>query len=193
MTQTDTATLTAGSGEHAKSVTVSSEQLDRLAYEVLGMRVPGDEAFGEEDFLPAPDMERVAERLMGRDLRFSHLSQMGLTFLWKRKGGKRSGKGVYGKCQKPSGLLKFFASTDGIIWLAVDHCRELGFDQQQLEALLFHELCHASFEEDEETGERKFALAAHDFEGFRAEVEKYGLWDTTLQDLGESFKQLKLI
>jgi hypothetical protein len=48
-------------------------------------------------------------------------------------------------------------------------------------ALVDHELCHCWVGHDEETGEVQISCAPHEFEGFRAEIERHGPWDSRLQ------------
>lgn len=175
-----------------KSVTVTNEQFRRVVAGNVaraGVSAPSEDEFEGGDFLESAAMQALAEDLMGRfPGRFGHLTPLSLAYLWKRKGGQRSGGAVYGKCQKPSGLAKHFSNVDFVVWLAADHCRDAEFSAEQYEALLFHELCHAST--DEETGEPK--TVPHDFEGFRAELETYGFWSDEFLDMAGTIRQLPL-
>lgn len=153
--------------------------------------VPAESEFGDKDFLPADDLEVLASDLIDRHTTFSHFPGLTIHYRWKKKGGKKSGAAVYGKCVKPSGLLADYSDADFVIWLAADYVRDAEFSQRQIEALLFHELLHAGIS-DEDEGEAKPALIAHDFEGFRAEVETYGWWSSELRGLEIAARQLKL-
>jgi hypothetical protein len=151
---------------------------------------PRDEQFEEagDDFLPAPDLERIGSALIaGHEARFGHLQSREVVFLWKRKGGAAGGKPTLGKCQRPTGLLKHFAGVDFVIWAAADHCRAVQMAAYQVEGLLFHELLHAG-----EDNEGRAVIWPHDFTGFRAEVEEYGAWKPDLSDAARSFGQMRM-
>jgi hypothetical protein len=160
------------------------------------LRVPSDAEFGEDEFFASTTLAHRAELLAERhpDL-FGHLADLKVVYLWKRSGGKAKGKGVYGKTVKASVLVKHLSEHAAfVIWLAADHCRGAAYTERQLEALLFHELCHTTVAEaDEETGRGGGpALVPHDVETFRAEIEVYGLWDADLRDVGPAFRQAGL-
>jgi hypothetical protein len=182
----DTVTLSTDEG----STTITTEQFHRAARRVS---VPAESQFGDRDFLPADDLEILASDLIDKHTTFSHLPGLRVHYRWKKKGGKKSGAAVYGKCVKPSGLLADYSEADFVIWLAADYVRDADFTQRQIEALLFHEMLHAGISDDEDDdGEAKPVLIAHDFEGFRAEVEHYGWWSSELGDLRKTALQLKL-
>ncbi len=150
--------------------------------------VPEKAAF-ERDFLGAKDLHRIADALIeANPKRFEFLSERcRMVYLWKAKGGDINGRATLGKCQKPGGLLKMFSGdAHYIIWLAADHARDLHLTRWQVEALLYHELCHTRWTE------RGAALQGHDFMGFRAELEAYGAWMSDLRLAAEVFQQLPL-
>jgi hypothetical protein len=151
---------------------------------------PSDESFGGKDFLPAPDIEAVAE-----DLRERHNLSVEPTirYLWKKRGGKKGGAPKRGWCQKLSGPAKHFAGeAHFVIWLAADTLREAKFTQTQLRALTFHELQFVGVEYDEETGDAKMVSRGVDFEGFLDEIRVFGLWEDNLIAAGAEFKQAPL-
>lgn len=153
--------------------------------------VPGPEQFRRagEEFLPAPEVERIAEALIGRhrDL-FSWAGETRISYFWKDKGGVSEGKAVLGKCVKLSGLAKKGIGGDFAIWLAADTARETQLTAWQMEASVFHELCHIGW--DGEKG--RPAIEYHEFEGFRAELRAYGAWQPDLQRLVSEVQQLPL-
>lgn len=147
-----------------------------------------EEASGDEklDFLPAPDLERLARELIGHyPEKFAALTGFTVTYLWKREGGKSRGARRMGVCQKPSGLLKHTSEADFIIWLAADHCQ--GWHAHQVEALLFHELLHAGVSD-----KGKPILYPHDFEGFAAEIAEYGIWESGIDMIAQAIVQLQM-
>lgn len=197
-------TLT-GNGE---SVTVSPETFDRYAASlkrggsmasatatVTRVAVPSEAAFGGEDFLPAPSLSAVLESLI-QDYHetIGHLERVGVTVLWKAKGGKSKGKTKFGQCQKPSGLLSYFAQTDFVITISADHCRDAGFTEAQLRALVYHEVLHIGWEEGDEDGEDgRPILVGHDIETFHAEIRDMGAWHSMLSATADSFRQARLL
>ena len=157
------------------------------------VRVPINAEFEEHgtDFLPAPDVQNLAFELIERYPEFEHLQTADLGFAWKQKGGESNGKPTFGKCQKPSGLLKFFSKRTFVVWLAADNCREYGLGPEQIEALVYHELSHAGEEEDKQ-GNPKPVIVAHDIETFGLEVGRYGLWTDDLRRIKPVFDQAEL-
>jgi hypothetical protein len=53
----------------------------------------------------------------------------------------------------------------------------------QKEALIYHELYHISFKEDEDTGEITWKLKDHEIEEFLDVAKKYGAWNEALKEL----------
>ena len=161
--------------------------------------VPPEGRFTESDFMDNPTAEKIADILMGKCREFSHLTenQANILYLWKAKGGKSGGKPTLGKTTKASGLVQYYSRADFILWFAADHCREMAITNYQMEALIYHELCHCDFVEEldkdgEPTGEFSWALRAHDVAIFHNEVARYGAWETSLQQNRQSWEQLAL-
>ncbi len=181
-----------------RSVTMTGEQFDAAVDAITaGGRapIPTDGRFAG-DFLDAPDVERIAAQLIASRDRFAFLRdwQGAIAYAWKRKGGKKGGRAVLGRCQTLSGYAKHKAGRSYLIWLGADTCREVKLTIRQLEALIFHELCHLGpGEEDEETGVvGPPVVVGHDYEGFLAELEEYGAWAPDLVAARGAFEQLPL-
>jgi putative metallopeptidase len=156
--------------------------------------VPSDDTFDDEGssgFLPAADLAALARQLCERYDELHHLRRARLVILWKKRGGKKAGQEVWGTCQKPSGLVAHFADADFVVTLSADHLREASATASEVEAALFHELKHASYDLDD-NGEIVWTTRGHDYEGFRAEVERYGLWRDGLKVAAQTFNQLAL-
>jgi hypothetical protein len=111
-----------------------------------------------------------------------------IAFLWKRKGGKKGDKGIWGKVSPVSGVAQYWGGVEYVVWLAADHCRKNRLGARQIEALLYHEFCH--FGQDPDTGEIK--MVGHDAEVFAQEVREYGLWTVDLEPVADAFRQLPL-
>lgn len=161
-----------------------------------GLKVPSDSIFDDgDDFAVSSALAQRARVLIDRHPEhLKHLDGMSVIYLWKRQGGKSKGRATFGKCSKPSGLLKHFSEAQFVIWLAADHCRAAGYRDREIEALLFHEMLHTGIAEvDENTGRGGGAtLVPHELEVFRAEVEIYGLWAPDLKEVGPAFQQVSL-
>jgi hypothetical protein len=155
--------------------------------------VPPDNHFtDDDDFLPAPELEQIGRALIARYSEIQFLANASIEYRWKRKGGKSKGKDVYGTCVKTSGLVRHFSECTFVIWIAADHVRESFFDNLQLEALLHHELLHATFEVDDKTGEMKWAIRGHDDEVFLDELRRYGAWNQSRRRAKEAYGQVAL-
>jgi hypothetical protein len=140
-----------------------------------------DEATNElNDYLSSTQLRELASALIERYEEFQHLQDFSLAYLWKRKGPSSSGHNTLGKCQRLTGMLKFFAKYDFVIWLSADHCH--GLTAFQIEALVFHEMMHAGAEDG------KPAIRKHDWEGFAAEVHNYGEWKSDMTAIGDAFQ-----
>jgi hypothetical protein len=160
--------------------------------------VPNDMEFAkaQAEFLDSPELAFMASRII-ESHKLKLADQVTVTYLWKRKGGASSGKVVFGKCTKTSGMVEYFAAqtrrshVDYIIWLAADNVRGSGMAAWQIEALLHHEILHITAEYDK-NDEIKLGVVGHDWEGFDANISAYGLWWTNFQQMGEHVRQLKL-
>ena len=155
---------------------------------VGAVRVPSEEMFGEGEFIPAAAVEEIGDEL--REI--YGLPEVSVTYLWRKKGGKSSGRPVMGKCVKASGLAKYGIGTDFTIWFAADHCREAKLTPQQFRALVYHESLHAGVEVDDKTGNITPVLRAHDVEEFNDVVREFGNWDESLRLFAEAVKQAPL-
>lgn len=145
--------------------------------------IPAAADFAGEDWMDAAQVELIADALIERWPCFqdhpARLATARIVYLFKRKGATQP-RLLLGKCQRPSGLLARFSGADFIIWLAANNCR--GLTAWQFEALIYHELKHASME----TGEP--VIVPHDFEGFASEIEEYGLWKPDVKMIAEAVK-----
>jgi len=152
--------------------------------------VPPDKLFEVDEFVTAPDLEAIGTAIIDSMGGFGYLAGLNLKYLWQGAGGKSKGKLVLGKCQKPAGLLAKFSNADFIITLAADHHRVLRSTRYQIEANIFHELCHTDLDNEKDIPEPR--LVPHDVEMFCREVEIYGLWREDLDRAAKAFEQLKL-
>jgi len=147
--------------------------------------IPSDETFSGEEYIPAPELREIADMLRERH---NMPTEITIECVWKRKGGNHQGKTRLAFCMKTSGLAKFYSSYDFVIWVAADHLREWNPTPEQIEALIFHELHHAGVEEESLDP----IVVGHDFEGFRADLENYGLWTPDLTNAAPAFEQVRM-
>ncbi len=182
-----------------RSVTMTGEQFDAAVDAMTGgddAVIPGPGKFAGADFLDAPDLKCIADRLIASSAHLAHLRQWSETiaYLWKQKGGKKGGRATLGSSKALSGSTAFYAHKSYEIWLAADHCRDAHLTDRQLEALVFHQLC--CFGPDEEAEELGVpappVVVGPDFSGFLAELEEYGFWRPDLEAARGAFEQLPL-
>lgn len=148
---------------------------------------------GEElDYLPAPDLETIAKRLIRDCSEFSHLVDLPIAYLWRKEGGSDRGKAKLGMCTKPGGLLKHFCDSTWVIWLAADVTNLHKLTRRQVEAALYHELLHAGEGIDGVTGQKVPKLAPHDIEAFGLEISRYGAWKEDLKINRDAWLQAPL-
>lgn len=139
------------------------------------------------EFIPSNELRAVADDLIERHERFGLLGDCEITYLWKAEGGATNGKRTLGKCAKPGGLVRYFSGAHFVIWLAADHARDLLLTQQQLEALVFHELCHAGISDKGVP-----YIVGHDWAGFGDEIREYGLYLEDVRRIDQVMHQLRL-
>lgn len=184
-------------------MTIATDQLPTLVATASAPfdlpTVPSDAVFADRnvDFLPAGELDDIGRALCRARKTLQITDEIKIEYLYKRKGGVSGGKAVFGKCVKTSGLVKHFASdarrspVDYVIWIAADAVRDTRMTNWQLEALVYHELLHIAVEVGD-NDEPKLTTQGHDWEGFNAEIDAYGLWWQDLQAMGSHVRQLKL-
>lgn len=151
------------------------------------LSVPDDQEFVDEDqkFIASPDMRELAQELISEYPELYSLTRRRIDYAWKQTGGKEKGRQRLGACAKVSGVQKLYTQADWIIWIAADNCRQL--TPRQLEAVLYHELCHPMVDENDQP-----ALVGHDAEMFFGEIRRYGLWRMDLEAASDVFTQIKM-
>lgn len=184
-----------------ESVTMPLDRFTRGVTEITGRAlapIPADSQFifAGSDFLPAPDLDDLAEDLIYHEPPFEFLRDTwgsSIVYRWKRKGGTSAGAAVLGKCVALSGAARHFAGKRYLIWLGADTCREARLTAEQLRALVYHELCHLTPGEIDDTGEETPpTVVGHDVEAFTAEIRRFGLWRRDLAQAKAAFDDLPL-
>ena len=153
--------------------------LDKVAARI---KPPKDDGF-VGDYMADENLTSLAAVLIENcDELSAGCEEFRIEYLWKRTGGKSSGMAPLGKCNKLSGLTKYFGKTDFVIWLAADHCRDR--EGINFAALMFHELMHV---DQDEKGQP--ATRAHEFEGFSSEVNRFGIWRESMRPIAKAFQE----
>lgn len=151
--------------------------------------VPNEEEFDEgDDYLLAEEIQELADEVIAKHFK-GYLDDgiLQVYYAWKKNGGSNSGRLKLGECQKISGLARHFAGQrDFAISLSADHINQLNLDDRQIEALVFHELCHI-----EVIDEGVYRLVGHDVELFYRELQNYGAWKLDLEGLVEVVREIE--
>lgn len=143
---------------------------------------------------PATEVEPIARRLITEN--HSQLRDATILYLFTNKESKRQGKIVAAKTTKCSPLERYLSSgevrsvDDGADFTIVfDEELWASHDQAWRVACVDHELTHCSLKVTDD-GEETWAIRPHDVEEFVEVVERHGLWDAELEDLGRAVGQL---
>lgn len=134
-------------------------------------------------FLPAPELEAVANELIGELDEFLHLRMVRIVYRWKRDGLRVGGRARLSGNQKLSGLVADTLGARFLVWVAANHLTSASVTAWQFEALVYHELMHIR------SGD---GARDHDFAGFVTELQRYGMWRLDLRSAGEALRQLTM-
>lgn len=152
--------------------------------------VPTETQFAGKDFISAPGLKAIADRLIAEKDSLSVLSGLEVRYLWKRRGGTSGGNPKLGALQRPGGLLRYFSGgVPFVLWLGADNCRDLQLTPQQIEACLYHQLLHADTNPDDED---QYRIRGHSFEGFVEELDEFGPWSADLREVAAHIQTLPL-
>lgn len=180
MTATATRPLVTGNGDPEAPAALPSSRI---------FIAPSGETM---DYARGPDIERIADALIATCPELAFLQNVILRYLWRRKKQTSQGLMVLGTCKPLSGIPQFaLGGGEFLVVLNAEGCRDAQLRAWQLEALIFHELCHIAPADPDEPGSQPTGIG-HDFEGFTAELERYGMWLPTLERAGAAFAQLTL-
>jgi hypothetical protein len=108
------------------------------------------------------------------------------------------GKQTLGKCKKASELDRELAPYDFVILLLESFWANEAVDNQQRDALLDHELCHATVKLDkfgepalDAHGREIYRLRKHDLEEFVCIADRYGTWKRDLELFAQALRRSK--
>jgi hypothetical protein len=145
--------------------------------------VPSDSAFQGKDFIIDPDdLTRMRKDLVFECAPlFNHLQAASIEMAWKRKRGMANG-GVQGHGHKRSDAHAVaHGAKEFLLWVAADISREGPLTRQEIEAAVYHEMCHLGYNEN--TDEVK--IVDEPVKYFPSEKRRYGLSDPLAEDEGE--------
>lgn len=152
--------------------------------------IPEQEDF-DGDYLPDAELDKMAKHLITSCPELGAARRARIGYYWAREGGKSKGRQQLGKCLLTSGFIRYLSEQDFVIWIAADNCRDFNLSDQQIEALLFHQLMHIHFKVDSQ-GNTSWILRSHDVELFTADLKRYGAWTSELKSAKEAFDQAVL-
>jgi hypothetical protein len=144
--------------------------------------IPSDGAFMNDRHKAAPELANLAEKLIHEHGFFEDLVNCRIDYKWRRKGTNSKGKRAIGKLERVSGIWSAYVPYNFVVWLAADTARLANFTDRQVEAALFHQLCHVG-----QDAKGNWIRVGHDFEGFGTEVRHYGPWTEDLKIGSQAF------
>ena len=140
------------------------------------------------EFWRDTNLDHLAEEI--RIKHHEHLHDAEISYLMTKKPMSRGGKVIAGKAKLSKGLLGFYSRADFIIIIQAEAWDKADLPTRQ--ALVDHELCHCTYE-PEEDGSKTWALREHDVEEFTKIIDRHGLWKEDLQSFGQAVgRQLEL-
>lgn len=105
------------------------------------------------------------------ELAYIAQSQVRIVYLTSELEKKKGNRFVMGECEKVPEKYKWRIPYDFMITVFLPNVERL--TREQMKILLFHELLHVGIEVD--GNEEKYTVRDHDFEEFRAIINRYGL------------------
>ena len=101
-------------------------------------------------------------------------SEVTIVYLASDQEKTKSGKEVFGECEKVPDKYKWAVPCDFTITIFEPNVER--FSKEQLEILILHELLHVGIEKD--GNEETYYIRPHDIEDFREIIDRYGMdWD----------------
>ena len=112
-------------------------------------------------------------------LQYIKESQVSIAYLSSDLKKRDAGRLVHAQCELVSDKYKWGIPADFMI--TVYDPNVLGFTDEQMKILLFHELLHVKIYYQD--GEEKYSVNPHDLEDFKYIIDRFGTdWDRVTQD-----------
>lgn len=153
-----------------------------------------------EETKDGKEIRQLIKGLLKTVAAFKELAPAKIAIAWMiRIKEDRDGRVVLGKMKKASELDRELHGFDAVLILNEDHWRIL--EPEQRLALVDHELCHLRPVIDPKTLEqaadahsrKKWRIAKHDLEEFRAVVERHGLYKSDIAAFAKAIKDTKAL
>lgn len=139
-----------------------------------------------------PEPYRIMDDLIGTH--HMHLAEAKIALAWRMEWAEDADKRLtLGQAKKGSDLDRELHDYDFVILLNHEAWNRAGFDEQQREALIDHELCHCqvSLSDDgepreDEYGRTVWRIRKHDIEEFKDVVARHGLYTHSLEEFARA-------
>jgi hypothetical protein len=139
---------------------------------------------------------QIMERLI--EEHHAHLSEAKIVIGWRfEKKEDADGRLWLGSLKKASDLDRSLHEYDFVMMLNHEFVNQAATDQQ-IEALIDHELCHGAATKDahgefkvDERGRRCYRIRKHDVEEFREIISRHGAWKSDLESFFGAWKEAK--
>lgn len=106
-----------------------------------------------------------------KDISWMKYAEVSIGYMSSNKKKHSGGKTVFADCRKVQDRDKRFIPFDFII--TVYDQNVTGFNDKQMEILIYHELLHVGVEEKDD-GNVKYFIVPHDLEEFTKVIDQYG-------------------
>ena len=104
-------------------------------------------------------------------LEYIRESEVTIVYLASDQEKTKSGKEVFGECEKVPDKYKWAVPCDFTVTIFEPNVER--FSREQLEILILHELLHVGIEKD--GNEETYYIRPHDVEDFREIIDRYGM------------------
>ena len=128
------------------------------------------------------DYARIAQEWIDSDPLFTDIanSHATIVYLSSDKAKKGKDKIIHAECEKIADKNKWAIPCDFTITVYEPNC--VGFTEEQMRILLFHELLHVGIEFKED-GTESYYVRPHDYEDFKIITDRYGTeWSRVNED-----------
>lgn len=120
----------------------------------------------------------IAHKLIEEEpsLEYIRDSQVTIVYLSSEHEKKEGGRRIYGQCEKVP--TKYRWAIPGDFTITVFEPNAERFNDEQMKALIHHELLHVGIEQD--GNDESYYIVPHDVEDFKEILNKYGIgWSDT--------------
>lgn len=121
-------------------------------------------------------IRKIAEELIENCPEFEHVrnNNIRIAYLESDKNKKKQGFLVFGQCEKVAERHKWLYDCDFTITIYSLNVALLGFTDEQLKVLVYHELLHVGVRFSAK-GDPSYYCVPHDVQEFRLVIDRFGL------------------